>query len=295
MNFLFAYAGIPESIYDAVLKERRDICGDNVEFLSRSLMQKNDRWGYTESDSSYFIGKFEARLRQDHHNKLGATCFALIYIEHDPDSSYKLACDLFPSVLSAPVQWRLDSGSDHRLRASKNELVKLLKSTTLAVKKTLPFLAHEVSSRDNSTPLLLPIKNFSSKTLPKELWTLQTRIVIATEKATEIKKTLKVLEHHHPRKKLGSSERLVFVDDKKVAFNPPGAHRHGLARDSDQHPKMCLVSGRRRLGAPYDRAFHYDCTKGETTLVGSFAGCHQPHSNMTGNPHLNISPNDHTR
>ena len=295
MNFMFAFAGIPLAIYDSVKEARRRICGADSEFLGRPFVQKTADWAYTASDSAHITRLFWERLRADHENKLKDTGFALIYVAHEPESSATLASALFPAIFTAPVRWTFDQSSQMRMNASKNVLVEELSAIVSTIRQALPQIAHEVGPRDNSTPLLLPLKNFASKNLSPVLTDLQTRLLIEQEKRAVVGWAVRRVEHFHPRRKLGEAGRLVFVDDRDIQFDPPGRARHGFAREGNGHLEMCLVAGRRRLGAPYDRSFHYDCTKGNSPLAGQFPSCHEPLRDRKGDPHLNISPNDHIR
>jgi hypothetical protein len=182
-------------------------------------------------------------------------------------------------------------------RRSKNQLLNVLKVATELVKRTIPPLKKEITERDNRTPLLLPIKNFKSSCLTAELEGLQRDISHIDDKRQVIARAVANIERDHPPQRDDNDKRgfAHFVDRRNIMFCPPGKNRHAFARPTMGHPETCLLSGRRRFGAPYDRAFHYDCSKGAGILKDVFFGCHEGASVHEGMPHLNIAPNDFVR
>lgn len=295
MQFVIGYAGIPSAVFDAVRERRAYICGENCEFVARPLGAIAGRLSYSESDANYFLRQFAAKLREDHNNQLRDTGFALVYVSYESETTNRLRDTFFPSTLSIPVTWSFDQSSNKRIRECKNNLIELLNAATKHAKKAIPVLKKEVTERDNTTPLLLPIKNFESKLLVPELRRLQEALYREPDKAAVIAAAISSLERTHPRKRSDSSRRPCFFDNRDIQFHPPGSARHAFARGGDAHPDSCLVSGRRRLGAPYDRAFHYDCIKGNEPLRASFWGCHSGCAVREGKPHLNVAPNDFVR
>lgn len=295
MNFVIAYAGIPSVVFDDVWRREAHICGDNCHSISRPLRAKGSSHSYSLSDTNFYLKEFAGRLKEDHHGEMRDVGLAMICVGYPQDTTERFVKSFFPSVLTVSIPWFLNSTSAHTIRTSKNELVELLKATTDDVKKTIPVVKKELQERDSVTPLLLPVKNFSSKTLKESLLALQNSLVRSPEKSSEISNAIHAIVSAHPRQKIGSARRACFVDDKKVEFHPPGSARHAFARGSGDHPDSCFLSGRRRLGAPYDHAFHYDCKRGGGNLRGEFWGCHHESSITEGHPHLNIAPNDFVR
>lgn len=295
MRFIFAYAGIPDVVYDAIYRGRARFLGANSEYVGRSLWSRDRQYRYSDADVSFIEDAFWQRLVSDHHNQLSLTCFAVISIAHDAENQAWFSGRFFPAVFTASVEWKLDDTSEQRIRASANDLLRKLETISSEVKAALRPIADELRNRDNRTPLLLPTRNFSSKHLCRELVDMQRVLTGSTEKATAVQAFVKQLEKYHPRQRFNGKPRPVFVDDSGIEFTPPGSMRHGFARPSTEHPKSCLIAGMRRLGAPYDHAFHYDCTKGPLPLSAQLFGCHEGRHPCIGNPHLNIAPNDHVR
>jgi len=249
---------------------------------------------YPENCADLLISEFAKRIEDDHHNELGDEGIAVIYVDNGDHATSRFVQSFFPSTLCAKVSWKITFGTKAQVAKSKNDLVVGLKHATNQARDALRLLAKELRERDAKTPLLLPVKNFTSAHLAKTLLELQSAVVNAADKDLAIKYAVESLESTHPPAK---DLKRYFVDDRKVEFRPPGSHRarHGLARVVAGHNPSCLLSGRRRLGAPYDRAFHYDCLRGDRSLVDDFFGCHDGPSRWKGNPHINIAPNDFVR
>lgn len=298
MKFIIGYAGIPSVIYDEVLRRKDHICtrDPNCEFISRPLQQKSDgQFRYSATDTNYFLREFADRLRNDNHNRLNDTGFALIYVQHEAITTTYLIDSFFPSILTTPVRFHLDCSNKRLMNESKNNLIEMLHHATNNVKNSIPIVKKEITEHDSKTPLLLPIKNFCSDHLVPELRQLQGILPDAPDKIGTLKNSIRNFERHHPRTPVGTYVKPCFVDSKKIEFHPPGSARHAFARSTNEHPETCFLSGRRRLGAPYDHAFHYDCMSGNGKLRGVFWGCHGGQSAYAGNPHLNVAPNDFVR
>lgn len=297
MRFVCGYAGIPSEIYDEIRAARARFCGEGVSFLSVPLRTNDWYPKYTESHTNSFLKGFGALIRNDHQNALSDTGFALLYIRHDDVSTETFVGRFFPSTMCIEIPWALDRTNDMTMRQSKNELITLLREATEQVRKAIPPLKKEIRERDARTPLLLPLKNFHSDLLVDEIKNLQEALVDEDDKLNVIVETVRTLERHHPLQAPTKGYRKFFLDERNVQFRPPGTagSRHGFARGHGRHPETCLLSGRRRLGAPYDPVFHYDCQKGTGNIHELFYGCHEEQAMLEGDPHLNVSPNDHVR
>jgi hypothetical protein len=293
VNFQLGFAGIPPEVYDAVYRERAHICGDNCEFVSEPCTSA--AWhSYSQSHANFFLRKFANLVATDHDNLLRDTGFALLYIAYEEQSTRRLVEQFFPSTFCYRVEWHPDWTTPTTVRRSQNDLVQSLRRSTDEVRRALPPLKKEVLERHNRTPLLLPIKNFHSRFLAPEIRGLQEALRAEKDKAGTIRRTVGILEQRCPLQRDGGKYRRFFIDDRNVEFEPPGRVRHAFARPQSGHPFSCLLGGRRRLGAPYDRAFHYDCTKGRGNIRELFYGCHEPQV-MREAEHLNIAPNDFVR
>ena len=295
MRFVVGYAGLPSAVYDGVYARRARICGDNGEFISEPLRSKDRFVQYTESHANFFLKYFAGKIRNDHQNVLKDTGFILIYVKHEVNNTAAFVQRFFPSTLCVGIPWNFDQSTNTTIRQSKNRLIELLKVASDRAKLAIPPLKKEITERDSRTPLLLPVKNFESKQLVDEIESLQELLMDASNKQEAVSIAVELLEHHHPLHTPQTGFGRFFVDDRNVEFRPPGSNRHGYARGGEDHPDQCLLSGRRRLGAPFDRAFHYDCLRGAGNIRDLFYGCHEDREMREGKPHLNIAPNDNVR
>lgn len=295
MRFVIGFAGIPSEIYDAVYKERGVICNENAEFLSTPL--KSEGWfsRYGESHANFFAKRFAERIEEDHHNRLKDTGFATIYVKHDAVSSARFIKGFFPSTFCYPIEWTFDRTDRMAMNISKNVLVSAFKEAVAKVTRSILALRKELTERDNRTPLLLPVKNFHSKALVIELESLQQKLASESERLVAVAESVNSIEQRHPPRRGDYSNRRFYVDDRNVEFHPPGSARHAFARTQLGHQVSCLLSGRRRLGVPYDPVFHYDCVKGRGAIREYFFGCHEDARVREGHPHLNVAPNDFVR
>jgi hypothetical protein len=296
MKFVIGFAGIPHDVYEQVYKKRDAITTPEAEFVSTPL--KPYVYTYGEEHADFFSNEFERRIRDDHHNELADTAFAVIYVNHDDRSTAAFRKHFFPSTLVVSVDWAIEWGSPTTIRQSGNRLIDCLIVASKTVRSSLGPLKKELTERSNKTPFLLPTRNFRSQTFVHTLQQLQENLVVSGNKTDTIRTFAKTFERNHPLRQDDPKKPWFFVDDRNIRFRAPGRDRHAFARPdySGDHSHACLLAGRRRLGAPFDPAFHYDCTRGQENLKASFVKCHgEDESELEGDPHLNIAPNDFVR
>lgn len=292
MRLAVGFAGVPQAIYDRFWASRMKIIEQSDILICESL--KTDR-NYSNQHSNFFLNRFHEILRNDHHNSFRDVGFVIIYVSTHENSDF-FSSIFFPSILTIPVNWKLSGYNKTTFGASYNELSRLFRQSVIAARGAIPKIRREVVQQDNRTPWLLPLKNFQSSVYETTLSTLHDRCIDHRNLDSSIATSKQIFERAHPPRKVRGSTRHCYVDDKGVEFHPPGKARHAFARASfDNHPSTCLIAGRLRLGASYDRAFHYDCSRGERPLKGCFAGCHSEPVKWIGDPHLNIAPNDFVR
>lgn len=291
MLFKFAYAGIPEEFYGLVSKHQRSIVREDGEFYGVPMRGDQYRSGY----SVLFTHHFARLIQGDNHNTLSDSGFAVICVQHEERSTEQFRLSLFPSVLVFTVNWVPNYATNRTKERSANELVDLLRQASNQAKAALKAIFAEVQSRANRTPLLLPVKNFNSPVLTEGLRELQENLFQSEEcERTVRSKSDEIAQVHLKRAERTSP--VYFLDDRNIIYRPPGNARHGFARPDGDHPPQCILAGRRRLGAPYDRAFHYDCTRnGVADFIGLFFTCHEKGMPYHGKPHINIAPNDFIR
>jgi len=292
MNFEIGFAGISREYIDFIYRNRPSFCGSDVTYVAETM--KSQAGYYRGTHARFFIKHFERRLREDHHNRLADTAFAVVYVASHAEAQ-EFAEALFPAILTIPVQWEPTGHNQTTRGRSARELCHMLRTAVELIKSAVPVLKKELTEQDSRTPWLLPRSNFHSKILVPKLLCIQEAIGSGVSVADALHNAKADFVREHPFKRLGDSLQACFADRRGVEFHSPGKARHAFARPiPDRHPPMCLVAGRRRLGSPYDRVFHYDCSRGNQ-LSGDFATCHEPPARMKGDPHLNVAPNDFVR
>lgn len=292
MRFVFGFAGVPPEIYEAIERDNRRYA-EGANFL----IDKMPQWApYEKRNVDTFVKRFGELAASGSEDQLSATGFAVIYLPRDNDSTARFVQEFFPHMLMIPVNWRLELNSSQLdYQRQKNELIPLLAQATSRARACLRALRDEVVCHATRTPVLLPVKNFSSGLLVPALAQLHVDLAEGNvEPGAAIRRRVDAFRASYPLK--GPPKGRCYTDDKEIEFRPPGRDRHGYARAGGAHPDKCLLSGRRRLGAPYDRLFHYDCAKGSSgNLEASLHDCHSSASDWVGNPHINVAPNDNVR
>jgi len=300
MRFVFGYTGIPSEAYDYIYRMRETLADGNVEFEGVSLGRAGS--GFEPRHSNILLQRFKEHAIKNRGNEKSKIGFAVIYVRADSESTARFEAAFFPSTLAFPVDWHLSGYRPHEINQSCKELFYLLLQATIRARIAIEALHKEVVERASRTPLLLPLRNFRSKQLCGWMQELQTTLTTQQNISSAdlaIKAAVKRLEAKHPLRMIEDKKRKrpCFLDDHDVEFHAPGKALHGLPHASDDHPVKCILGGYRRLGAPFNAAFHYDCVKGlRGNLTGSFYTCHETEAKMMeGDPHINIAPNDFIR
>lgn len=293
MRLVIGFAGIPLQVFDFF----RRVEGKLLEKGDVSFSQtcKRSDAAYMQGEhAGFFMKKFAKALAEDHHNALADTGFAVLYVaSHEGAAAF--ASRLFPSVLAVPIDWTLSGYNQTTLGRSFDLLQRELRTGVQRIRRAIPAIKKEITEHDGRTPLLLPIHNFRSDILVPALLGVE-KDIVGDKGVAVITEARRRFEHGHPLQKIGTRQRRCFVDDHDLEFHTPGSARHGFARDAfDDHPPACLVNGRRRLGAPYDRAFHYDCQREGRQLNAMFPNCHGDPVKRSKIDYLNIAPNDNLR
>lgn len=289
MNYFFGFAGIPREIRDKVEAKNSEYAkgaGFCIDTMPGYI-------AYAQRNVDFFLKRFEQQIADGTKKK--ETSFAIIYLVRDEASTSYFVNAFFPHTLMVPVVWDWDVSKMSSAGRLVNELSEKLKQATAVARAVFSTLKDEVQSRASSTAVLLPLRNFKSNIFVSSLKTLHAELGGGYVPRDAVLRHNKNIVGAHPMKQIEGRPRSCFVDDRNVEFHPPGNDRHGFARAGGGHPLHCVLAGMRRLGAPYDPLFHYDCTKGNRPLKGEFYGCHLPLGAREGNPHLNIAPNDHVR
>ncbi|NII74839.1 hypothetical protein FHW84_003435 [Dyella sp. SG562] len=255
--------------------------------------------GYTESYAFSFIKRFANMVSDDHNNELRDTSFAIIAISRNGEPiERKFINPLFPAVVVSSVTWTPDDWSKTTENSSIKRLVPLLYAEAARLTGAIVALRKELIERANKTPLLLPPKNFKGDELIPMLREVEGILLRDTDCQSAIRRCSDRFAKNYGYKP-DSQATDAFLDHSNVVFKAPGNDKHGFVRRlAGDHGHMCVLSARRRLSGAFDPGFHWDCTnkhKPRTNLSGEFHSCHGPMREETGNPHLNIAPNDFVR
>ncbi len=287
MDYVFGFAGIPRELQDAV-HARNSEFARNAHVLLDAMPPGAT---YQQRNVDFFLGRLKAHASDE---KAQPVSLAIFYLVKDEESTRFFVESFFPHTLMIPVKWAWETPSASLIKPAKS-LVQELKKRTAVARDALAVLKDELISRASSTPWLLPTKNFKSKTLVPALRRIHDQIGEGFCVSTLLVRQRNAFVSKHSYILISGGAQKCFLDDRDIEFHPPGNDRHGYARDLTEHETHCLLAGRWRLGAPYDRLFHYDCQKGIRNLKGNFHGCHSAREPLEGKPHINISPNDHVR
>lgn len=293
MRFLIGIAGIPRDIYDAVIKERKKIGGENVELFWEPF-QADVGGSFPTSHRNFFLRSFQDRAEGDRDNRLAETGFGLVCVRHDAQSTSAFVEKFFPAVLCDRVEWQPQYGQREVIERSKNELVAALRDSVLRLRSVLPFVYNEVTSRANRTPVLLPLKNFESRVLKPALELLHANLAKADAGAL-IRKTVAKFQAEHPFESSAQGSPKFHRDRRNIEFRAPNG-KHAHIRTGQGHPPLCVLAGGWRLGAPFPKQFHYDCVSRAGGCAGWFQNCHDTTWEELHSPtHINIAPNDFIR
>lgn len=300
MHFVFGYAGIPSEAYDYIYRNRKTLIDSNIEFEGAPHGKAGSP--FEPRHANLFLERFKEHAIKNRGNDKLTIGFAVIYIRSDPESTAKFEAAFFPSTLVFSIDWRLTGSRPQEINQSCKELFGLLLQATIHARIAIEALHKEVVERANRTPLLLPIRNFRSKQLRGWMQELQTKLASQQNVSTAdsaLKTAVKQFKASHPLIRVADPKRTqrCYLDDRDVEYHTPGKALHGMPHATEGHPVSCILSAYRRLGAPFNAAFHYDCIKGtHGNLKGMFFTCHEAEAEMIeGDPHINIAPNDFIR
>jgi hypothetical protein len=182
-----------------------------------------------------------------------------------------------------------------------------------AVGRYIYFTEAEILRKPNSSPFLLPVRNFRSKLLCSILNSyramVEAKVTLAVEPGRSLyqgeeqkelqlwlKRRRQSFEQSHPwrsREDSANGQR-CFHDDRKYAFEPAQpSEQHGHSVNDDYD--VCYINGRFRFGAAISPKFHYDVYPSTGSVQGVFFHCNGTSEELPNRRYryLNIYPNDH--
>jgi hypothetical protein len=299
VKYVIGYAGIPHDYFDAVVEDSNMIRGgdQDIEFYAKTLPL--NQTFYTQQYAMDVRRFFSSRLANNRKSYL-ETSFAVVYVNNATNNADVLVNMLLPNIFTIPVEWVPAWGSSQVRRDNQNILIRAFADATRKVKRVLPHIHKELTERANRTPLLLPLKNFDGDEISNLLASIHAEALIADNPTMAIRAIVRDFERRFPSE-LDTSRKppqTRFTNRQNIRFRAPGKDRHGSAHpETAGHPDHCILAAFKRLGAPYDPNFHYDCTHlNQSRLSAQLHNCHRPRGWITSTKrHLNIAPNDAVR
>ena len=293
---LFIIAGVPAAHYSTFQKHAARIVGTGHSYVASPL--RSDPAG------KYLLGPGHAdRLLEELEKRLESSPneldkgMGLLYLCSQWDDPASFAKRFYPFCATHPVKMPVPisrSGVPGQITAKK--IVRNLTEAGPSLIRAVAAMGTELRDRLKRTPILLPIRNFSSSRLGESVDRLFFCLSGEKRPPEAIKQACEEFEKHHPFARVREIRKRCFVNNAHVQFRAPGRGMHGRPHlGAEGHNIRCYLSGRLRLGAPFLDTFHYDCMRARGALSGRFSNCHDTFGNYTGRPHLNIAPSDFIR
>jgi len=291
---IFVVAGVPADLFGRFQQLAKKVFGEGHLVIAKPIRARPD--GKFAPDMAY-----GQRLVSDLANRIILSpeiardgCGVILLASPNLDIRDCAQC-FEPFALSVALDLPIPTLTiGHAGSRTMNAIAEKVRSAAVTLRRGVKAMNSEISSRKNRTPLLLPIRNFSSDVLTAEISSLHFSLASADAPAERIRAACMRIEQSHPFTKPGGGS---FYDRRGVRFKVPGRALHGSkATVGDGHLPSCLLNSRLRLGGHSDAGFHYDCTQGSNgVLSGAFPNCHGACREYAGHPHLNIYPNDFLR
>lgn len=195
------------------------------------------------------------------------TC-AVVFVVNGNDGALDDLRAQFPGVIFLKAPFRFERAR----RRQYFQFISFLQRELVHARKLFGALQREVKERDSRTPLLLPVRNFSSAALneliievqklrPEERdYDVPLRILVGSKGLLSVREVEK------------GRTRTYFENRNAIRFYGPAkaGPRHGLPSYKPPHNLGCLVNAFFRLGVRYHAAFHYDCRYANRHIGGRF-------------------------
>lgn len=289
--------GIPDVIYDAVWSESRTkLLGDAADLISAPLRPSgyDRKYRYTVSHANSLLKDLVSGVQTYAAADMTAEFYILlIYVVYNDDTTAAFLKRFFPLTLNWPVDLGPPGITNAENNTRKNRLIEFIRKAADEMREAAKLVRHELTSRRNTTPLLLPLRNFQSDVLAPLLMEASHRLCQETK--ARIDEARQNFERRHLAREAGKD---FFADRRGLGFKSPGRYLHGvpvLGAEGSAHNSICFLAGRARLGASFYASFHYDCSYVKGTVTGAFPNCHDGSEGYKNLDYLNIAPNDFTR
>jgi len=292
-------AGIPAALFDPIRAAPQHKLVGDVDALEkfRAVRDGNGRECYTDRsvlEVRSWIGRmFETTVRPHVSDDVNVI---VIYIQQPGGDDF--ASSISPWALTRRIALpKLHPGPRAAvIRRAANTLTQSINGSMPILRKTAAAVSRELAAGRNRTPILLPMRNFSSPSWQEGFMRLATELGNHGDAENRLLTFRKSIARDYWRR-IGSTGRSHFVDDRGVVFQTPAAsHYHAIAHLNDGSHTDCFLRGNLRMGSRYPASFHFDC---RFEMGGDFLGvlpsCHGQPVGVDGRPYLNIAPNDHIR
>ena len=293
---LVAVVGIPPDARDSLVA--RFSREQQAELIPLRSLRYPTTYSDEYADRLYERIASELRKREPacRNDLLSNMNFVLLYVDRHDGSESSIIRRFGVEALVMPLDLGGADRVDRVTRNQRNEMInRLLDAIDGALKgaqKLLEVITEDVTSRDNSTCLLLPPKTFG-----KGFRRVQERVLDAARNMQDSADFKKALKRTRTLVRFVREDgRRHFVGKSGRTFRSPGkgSGRHGLAPvwGESRHDTTCVIRGRLRFGVSFDPRFHYDC---EIASGGTdFPGCHEAQT-VKNATHANVAPNDNVR
>jgi hypothetical protein len=288
---MILFGGIPDIYYDRLKKVGpKHLSG--IQFTGLGLRSDNGKYAVDHEYCEELIETL-AIYWQNRPNSI-LEGLAVVMLQRPWETTSFKDCFLpFALYKSDIVDAKLSAKGEGQKR-SANVYINSAIATAIRLHASVRKITSIYRSELRRTPLLLPLRSFSSH----NLWPLIKKAHDAVQSSVASNTAVYAKEFLTAHERRSDGRGFVFVDDSGIQFkSPPRNLFHGLRPakvNENGHNAKCFLNSRVRLGGYYEDGFHYDCTRG-TRLEGSFYNCHNECSTYRGDPHLNIFPNDFIR
>ena len=243
------------------------------------------------------LRRMDCKKGRNRRNLMNNISVVLLYMDEGEGRASatfdKFGVEAFVTSI-APVAGVLHS-TPNRRRAATNILVKDSIRALRHAQALFGAIAEQVESKDNKTPLLLPVKNFGGG-IDRLLENMREAMLDRNENDEQFRNRIATISRSIPKSR--HNGRNCFTGRSGLVFKglrKAGA-RHGVAPGWTDcgHELSCIIRGRLRFGIPYHPDFHYDCDVSSVTKR-EFPSCHGIVTVKASRRHLNIAPNDNVR
>lgn len=302
-RYIVILCGIPDILSDEIEKRREKFQESGKwEILSHPLAFP---WSYSEDYFQHIYSLLSSRLRDRLSPRTSPEASRIdgvmtIYVDYGETPEVgqlveeHFAVESLVQSITVPKVLGKGHLRPNEIKMAANAVLVSARSRMRKAENALSALTEEIQSRDNRTPLLLPVENFGGKELPRLIQTVQ-KIIVSSDPPSVLKKIVNGTRLRQVRQ--GPDRKFHFANTKGIVFRSPGTNRHALAwEDGVGHLDRCWTRSRIRLGIQYDPRFHYDCVKDKGKFPPNWPSCHgQDFAAPSGAKHVNVAPNDYVR